>query len=95
MVKLLAVVTLHETNLAFVHFYPDFSMVKAQQSEYFVELNMLDKITRKMGKLTVVGRYMFDPNDIKNIVHQPEMSSAGPVNGTCHITDFIGFCDFG
>jgi hypothetical protein len=44
----------------------------------------------KMGMFIVIvpyvggaagGRYLFDANDIKAMVHQPEMSIAGVVNG--------------
>jgi hypothetical protein len=38
MAKLLAVVTLHETSLGFVPFYPDCNMAKAHQFEYFMGL---------------------------------------------------------
>jgi hypothetical protein len=41
MAELLAVVTLHETNLGFVHIYIDCNMVKAPQFEYLMGLRHL------------------------------------------------------
>jgi hypothetical protein len=38
MVELLAVLTLHETNLGFVRLYPDCNIAKARQFEYLMGL---------------------------------------------------------
>jgi hypothetical protein len=38
MAELLAVVTMRETSLVFVHLYPDYNMAKACQFEYLMGL---------------------------------------------------------
>jgi hypothetical protein len=105
MAKLVAAVTLHETRLGFAHLYPVATWQRLVSLNTSWDCDVLGKVIRKMGMFTVVVPSAGDQwvADIcftltaskPRFINPSEMSSAGVVNGRCHITAFIGFWDLG